>query len=136
MTPEPSNVISLQDIRAAKAKADAGVWVKGIRLDELGVSISIRARTLSNPDASRLRSALVSALTAEQRENLPTEVSDDIFAEILATTVVTGWSLDEPCSKALLLDPDIGIYLRGAATYAASEVAKRGVASFEADAKN
>lgn len=136
MTPETSNVISLQDIRVAKAKADAGVWVKDITLDELGISISVRVRSLNNPAATRLRSALVSALTVEQKENLSAEVSDDIFAEILATAVITDWSLDEPCSKALLLDPDIGIYLRGAATYAASEVAKRGVASFEADAKN
>lgn len=136
MTPETSNVISLQDIRAAKAKADAGVWVKGIRLDELGIKISIRARTLNNPDAARLRSRLVAALTEEQKENLPPEVSDDIFAEILASTVVTGWSLDEPCTKALLLDPDIGVYLRAAAVFAASEVQTKGIASFEADAKN
>lgn len=123
-------------IKTARQKARAGAWVKGIQLDELGITIDVKARSLRNSDAVQLRGELVRALPDEQKDNMPPDVAARILAEMIAGAVVTDWSIEEPCTVDLLLDPEIGEFLRGACIYAGGQVAERGIAAFEADAKN
>jgi hypothetical protein len=128
--------LKVGDLRAAKVKAAGGAWVKGIVLDELGISLDVKARSLRNTEAAKLRGELVRELPDEHKEKMPPEVSARILAEVLVRTVVVDWSLDEPCTVDLLTDPEIGEYLAGACVAAGGIVADRGVASLEADASN
>lgn len=128
--------MNVKELKAARAKARGGAWVKGIALGELETTIDVKARSLRNADFEKLRGELVRALPPEQQEKLPDEVAERILAEALVGAVVVDWSLDEPCTVELLTDPEIGVYLRGAILYAGGEVARRGVAAIEADEKN
>lgn len=128
--------MNVLELKAARAKARGGAWVKGIALGELETTIDVKARSLKNADFEKLRGELVRALTPEQQENVPQDVAERILAEALVGAVVVDWSLEEPCTVDLLTDPEIGVFLRGAVLYAGAEVARRGVAAIEADEKN
>ncbi|PZQ79286.1 MAG: hypothetical protein DI549_20490 [Ancylobacter novellus] len=106
--------MNVLELKAARAKARGGAWVKDIALGELETSIDVKARSLRNADFEKLRGELVRALPPEHQEKLPDDVGERILAEALVGAVVVDWSLDEPCTVELLTDPEIGVYLRGA----------------------
>ena len=137
--------MKISELKAAQKRSAAGAWVKDIAIED-GVTVDIRARSIRNPAAAKIRSEMVAALTVDPAVPLPESDKTEILVAVLADTVVLDWNLTDeggkkmPCSpekvRAVLTDPEIGEAMRTAALYAGSIVAERGVAALEAAAKN
>lgn len=136
--------MNLSKIKATGARINGGAWVKDIPVDGFA-DVALKVRGANNPDARRLREALVRE-AAPGKDGLSPAQMDAINDRIIVEAILTGWNLTEddgapiPASpekiRESLSDPDIGPLLREAVSWASAWVGTRGLDEIEAAAKN
>jgi hypothetical protein len=133
--------MEVERIYAAKGAVEVGTWIPS----PLFKGVEYLVRGYSNADARLLRDNLHEAIPrAERLKGLPRAKSAEIDAQVLSEAIwldVRGLTknkvaMDIAAAKALLLDPEIGDWMRADVTAASQNVGDDQLAGIEADAKN
>lgn len=136
--------MDIAKIHAAVTNVEQGAWVKDFPFDEVG-DLALKVRGLFSPDAQRLRESYIASLPEEERESLSSERQESLAVVLICEALVVDWNItsdgtpvpcDEETRTKVFTDPQIGKVMRAAALYAARNVAIKGAANLEADAKN
>lgn len=136
--------MDIDEIRAGMDRLAEGAWMRDLPFPALD-GVAFKVRGLFNPDAARIREALIAELPEERRAKVAGEDAEAVLVAILSGAVLQDWNLTRggaplpftPAqAEALLTDPKIGEVMRAGVLYAAQNVARKGVAALEADAKN
>lgn len=136
--------MDIAKIHTAVSNVEQGAWVNGFPFDEVG-DLALKVRGLFCPDAQRLREGYIASLDPAEREALSPERQESLAIVLICDALVVDWNITDgdaplactPEARALVFtDPQIGKVMRAAALYAARNVAQKGAASLEADAKN
>jgi len=136
--------MDLAKIKEAGARIRTGAWVKDIPVAGFR-GVALRVRGTSNADLRKLREMLVAAAVTEAAGPLPPEKLTAINDRLITETILQDWNITEagarvPCTPEkvaeFLADPDLGILLREAVSWASDQVAEKGLAELEAAAGN